>query len=61
MGIEEFVLARAERNGEKKGMLKKNLSFVKKLLQKTDFSNEQIADLAGVQTACVEQVRKELK
>lgn len=69
MGIEEFVLARAERNGEKKGIKKgmlqkereKNLDFVKNLLQKTEFSNEQIADLAGVQTAFVEQVRKELK
>lgn len=64
MGIEEFLLARAERKGEQRGMLRKerekNLNFVKNLLQKTDFSNEKIAELANVQPEFVEKIRKDL-
>lgn len=62
MGIEEFVLARAERIGELKGIkkvsLEKDHTFVKSLLEKTNFDTLQIADIASVTPEFVESVRK---
>ena len=68
MGIKEFVLNRAKREGklegEKIGMSKaeheKNLSFTKSLLSETDFTNEKIAGLVGVSIDFVQSIRKEL-
>lgn len=69
MGIEEFVLARAERvgekRGEKRGMLlkenEKNVSFVQTLLKETDFDDAKIARLASVTVEFVAQIREQLK
>ena len=74
MGIEEFVLARAERIGEKKGMEKgieqgmekgieqerqsRNAIFVQTLLKETDFDDEKIAGLVSVTPEFVQQVRQ---
>jgi predicted transposase/invertase (TIGR01784 family) len=70
MGIEEFVLARAERigeiRGEKKG-IKKGISqgannqailMVKNLINQTDFSDQKIASLAGISLETVQEIRK---
>jgi hypothetical protein len=65
MGIEEFVLARAERIGEKRGekrgiekeRFEQKLAFVKTLLKETDFDDAKIALLASVTIEFVNQVR----
>ena len=69
MGIEEFVLDRAKRMGEKigieigmkKGIESRNFSFVKTLLEETDFDNAKISRLAAVNIEFVLQVRNQLK
>jgi hypothetical protein len=74
MGIEEFVLDRAKRVGLKKGMekgmekgiekgieianKKKDTIFVKNLLEKTDFNDQQIADIANVTLEFIATIRK---
>ena len=62
MGIEEFVLDRAERIGRKEGMEKgieiRNTAFVKTLLAETDFDDAKIARLASVSLAFVQKFRK---
>ena len=71
MGIEEFVLHRAELIGEKRGERKAekrgekkarelSLSFVKALLQETDFGDTKIALLASVNVEFVQQVKAKL-
>jgi len=55
MGLEEFLLDRAE----KQGISKKERSFTEALLKETDFSLEKIAHLAGVSVAYVEKVKRE--
>ncbi|GAB4000714.1 hypothetical protein GCM10028807_54580 [Spirosoma daeguense] len=68
MGIEEFLLDRAKKEGIKEGLekvleqgieLEKRI-LITRLLLKTSFSSEQIADLAGVSVVFVEQIRNEL-
>ena len=69
MGIEQFLLQRAENKGIKKGIEKgieiasyeKDLSFTTKLLIDTDFTSEKIAGLAGVTVAFVEEVKASLQ
>lgn len=66
MGIEEFVLTRAERIGEKRGIEKgiekgievQKLSFVQALINHTDFDDSKIASLTGVDVSIVQQIRK---
>ena len=66
MGIEEFVLTRAERIGEKRGIEKgiekgievQKLSFVQALINQTDFDDSKIASLTGVDASIVQQIRK---
>lgn len=53
MGIEEFVVQRAE----KKGFEAAKVAFVKSLLTDTDFTDEKIASLADVTIAFVQQVK----
>jgi len=61
MGIREFVLQRAEREGIEKGKeikeTEKNLAFVKSLLTQTDFSAQKIAQVADVTVSFVEEVK----
>ena len=77
MGIEEFILERANRVGLKKGMEKgmekgikkgrveayaeKDYAFVKSLLTQTDFDNEKIAQIASVNADFVKKIRGDLK
>ncbi len=57
MNTIEFVKLEAE----EKGRIKVQISVVKKLLAQTNFSDEQIADIAGVSVTFVEEVRKSKK
>ena len=57
MGLEEFLLDRAE----KQGIKKKELSFTQTLLKETNFSIEKIATLVGVTVDFVENVKANLK
>jgi len=66
MGLEEFLLQRAEKQGEEKGekigeqkgIVLAQRAFVQNLLDKTDYSDEVIADLVGVTVASVSSLRK---
>ena len=68
MGIEEFLLDRAEKLGIKKGRvegatqteLQKNLTFTRNLLSSTEFSISKIAELVGVNEAFVAAVKNDL-
>jgi hypothetical protein len=57
MGIEEFLLQRAEEQGKRKGTEKMKTKFVKNLIKLTDFSNERIASLVDVNVAFYEKIR----
>lgn len=69
MGIEEFLLQRAEKQGIEKGREKgreegiekgreeKSVAFVKSLLANTDFDDEKIAALADVTVAFVKEIK----
>ena len=57
MGIEEFLLDRAE----KKGIEKSKMDFIKSLLTGTEFSNTKIASLVGVSVEMVEKIKTELE
>lgn len=67
MGIEEFVLARAEQVGLEKGIVqglekgkKEGIELmIRALLTETDFSDEKIASLAGVSVEKVTQMRSQ--
>ena len=65
MGIEEFLLYRAEKQGEmkgiEKGIEKSKQDFIKNLLLKTDFTSEKIADLVGLPVTAVERIKKKSK
>jgi hypothetical protein len=69
MGIEEFILDRERRVGMKKGVelgeknatYKKDVAFTKSLLTQTDFSEEKIAVLVGVDIEFVQKVKASLK
>ena len=47
-GIREFVLDRAENEGNEQGVANKNLEFTSSLIRETSFSDEEIAHLVGV-------------
>jgi hypothetical protein len=73
MGIEEYLLDRAEKRGieigraegKAEGRLEtsyeKETLFVQGLLQGTDFDPEKIASLASVSVEFVEKIRRSLK
>jgi hypothetical protein len=61
MGIVEFVIDREVRMSVKKVTEEKDTLFVKNLLKKTTFSDEQIVDIAGVPLEFVQKIRKKLK
>jgi hypothetical protein len=65
MGIEEFLLDQAKKEGVEKGMTQKehekNLAFTRNLLSSTDFSISKIAQLVGVSEDFVLKVKNELK
>jgi predicted transposase YdaD len=76
MGIEEFVLDRAKRMGLKQGLeqglergreegmsikeIEEKTNFTKNLLTQTDFDEEKIASLVGVDVEFVRQVKASL-
>ena len=65
MGIEEFILDRERRVGMKKAReettYEKDVAFTKSLLTQTDFSEEKIAVLVGVDIEFVQKVKASLK
>ena len=72
MGLKEFVLDRERRVGRKQGLeqgleqgeknatYKRDFAFTKSLLTQTDFSEEKIASLVGVDMEFVRQVKSSL-
>ncbi|MCE7040847.1 hypothetical protein [Dyadobacter sp. CY312] len=65
MGLEEFLLDRAEKQGIEKGAkeekVKKNIAFTQSLLKHTNFSIEKIADLVGVSEDFVTEVKSKME
>jgi hypothetical protein len=65
MGLEEFVLDRERRVGRKEGMsikeIEEKTNFTRNLLTQTDFDDEKIASLVGVEIEFVRQVKASLK
>ena len=60
MGIEEFLLDQAKREGREEGMTKKELAITKNLLISTDLSTSKIAQLMGVSEDFVLKVKDDL-
>ena len=60
MGIEEFLLDRAWKEGEAKGIEKGMERIIRNFLRKKDFTLEQIAEIAGVSVAFVKAVKKNM-
>ncbi|WP_223833793.1 hypothetical protein [Spirosoma profusum] len=61
MGIEEFLLDRARKEGLKEGLEKakeKDTTFTKTLLRETNFSTAEMARLVGVSVEFVEEIKK---
>lgn len=62
MGIEQFLLERAQKQGIEKGIEKgineKTLAFTKTLIRETNFTTEEIARLVDVSVSFVEDVKK---
>jgi len=62
MGIEEMVIERAKKQGWElgieEGIEKRNIELVQSLIKKTDFSDEQIADISGVKVTFVKKIRQ---
>jgi len=56
MGIEEFLLDRAEKKGIEKG----RIEVVKSLLKNTDFDDDRIASLIGISLESVKKIKKEI-
>lgn len=69
LGLEEFVLDRERRVGKREGVeegkeimdYENKLNFAKNLLPQTDFSEEKIAVLVGVDIEFVQKVKASLK
>lgn len=69
MGIEEFVLKRERRLGEKKGIVKgiekginqEKKALVETLITETDFDDNKIASLVGVSLELVHNIRLNIK
>lgn len=65
MGIEEFVLDRAKKDGiaegKAEGEVKGNSQAVKNLITKMGLTNAQISDVLEVPISFVENIRQELK
>jgi len=60
MGIEEFLLDRAKKEGKREGVNDKEIAFTKNLLTSTDFDMAKIAQLVGVSEDFVLKVKREL-
>jgi len=62
MGIEQFLLERAKKEGLEEGfeqgLKEKNHAFVQTLLRETNFTVEEIARLVGVSVSFVKKVKK---
>jgi hypothetical protein len=61
MGLKEFVLDRERRMARKEEREEKNSTFTRNLITQTDFSDEKIALLAGVEIDYVRKVRASLR
>ena len=61
MGIEELVLSRAEKKGIEKGIEKGKAEVIEQLITKMGLSDEQVADIAGVDIAFVTEIRRRIQ
>ena len=61
MGIEEFLLDRAKREGKKEGREELMEQQIRDLLHKKQFSPEQIAEILGAPLALVLDMEKDIK
>lgn len=65
MGIEQFLLQQARKEGVEQGVEKgisiKEIEFVKSLIENTDFNDEKIALLANTNIELVKKTRESLK
>jgi len=59
MGIEEYLLQRAKKEGIEEAREEKNIAFVKSLLINTNFDDEKIAVLASVTVAFVQEIKEQ--
>ena len=59
MGIEEFLLDRAEKKGIEKGIEQSVIKVVKSLLRETDFDDDKIASLIGISPESVRKIKME--
>lgn len=68
MGIEQFLLERAKKEGIalgkeegiELGIEKGKKELIRNLVLKTTFNNEQIAEIAGVSVALIEEIRNDI-
>lgn len=61
MGLEELILKVVKEEGRSEKDLEKNHLFVTNLIQQSDFTDEKIASIAGVELSFVKQLRNELR
>nr|WP_293843120.1 hypothetical protein [uncultured Arsenicibacter sp.] len=65
MGLEEFLLYRAEKLGMRQGLAQgieqQNKLLIQNLLTQTDFTVEKIASLVGVSTDVVVKIKTTLE
>lgn len=61
MGLEEFLLDRAKKEGIREGISSKSVSFVQSLLTETDFTAAKIASLVGVSEDFVNEIKAKLE
>jgi predicted transposase/invertase (TIGR01784 family) len=61
MGIEEFLLDRAKKEGEREGIEKSKAWVVRSLLMTTEFDEQKIASIVDVAISFVEKIKAEMK
>ena len=61
MNLDEYLRMEAREKGREEGRKEKRTSIVLNLLTKSNFSDEQIADIVEVSVAFVEEVKKNKK
>jgi len=60
MGIEEFLLSQAKKEGIEQGITQRDIAITRNLLSSTDFTTSKIAELVGVTEDFVLKIKKEL-
>ena len=60
MGIEQYLIQEAKKEGVENGRTEKSIDFVKTLLTETEADIEKIASLVGVSASFVEEIKASL-